>query len=170
MGEFYPFISESKLTLSSKKKNIANQNGICYNASRQKGNGKSIWTKNEASNRVPAQLGASSFLFTMAKHPPGYLLLLSFLSSHLQTRWQTTPAITVTKKEIATSIQTPPPVVRGWQDNKAIIQQSFEYSIRILRKRNPKDLVIWGFFCNSEQISSVDKGTRSSVHRFVCLR
>ena len=80
----------------------------------KKGKSKSIWTKNEAPNRVPAQFGASSFLFMVAKHPPGYLSSLLFLSSHLQTRWQTTPAITVTKKEIATSIQTPPPVVRGW--------------------------------------------------------
>jgi len=109
---FELLLSELRESKKNLKKNIANQNGICYNASRQKGNSKSIWTKNEVSNRVPAQFEASSFLFTVAKHPPGYLLSLSFLSSHLQTKWQTTPAITVTKKEIATSIQTPPPVAR----------------------------------------------------------
>ena len=68
--------------------------------------------KNEAPNRVPAQSEASSFLFTAAKHPPGYLLPLLPLSSHLQMRWQTTPATTAAKKEMRTSIQTPPPVAR----------------------------------------------------------
>ena len=105
---FVKWIRESK---KNQKKYIANQNGIFYNANRQKGNSKSIWTKNEAPNRVPAQFGVSSFLFTVAKRPPGYLLSLSFLSSHLQTRWQTTPAITVTKKEIATYIQPPPSII-----------------------------------------------------------
>jgi hypothetical protein len=33
----------------------------------------------------------------VAKHPPGYLLSLSCLSSHLLMRWQTTPAATVTR-------------------------------------------------------------------------
>lgn len=66
-------------------------------------------TKNESPNRVAAQSGDSSFLFTVAKHPPGYLLPLSFLSSHLQIRWQTRPAATVTKKESTASTKTPPP-------------------------------------------------------------
>lgn len=38
------------------------------------------------------------FSFMVAKHPPGYLLSLSFLSSHLQMRWQATPAPTETIK------------------------------------------------------------------------
>lgn len=39
--------------------------------------------KNETPNRVPAQSGASSFLFTAAKHPPGYLLSSWSPSNHL---------------------------------------------------------------------------------------
>ena len=44
------------------------------------------------------------FSFIVAKHPLGYLLSLSYLSSHLQMRWQATPAITVTIKASSTSI------------------------------------------------------------------
>ena len=54
--------------------------------------------KNESPNRVTAQSGDSSFLFTTAKHPPDYLLPLSPLSSHLQMRWQTTPDPGITRK------------------------------------------------------------------------
>ena len=49
------------------------------------------------------------FSFILAKHLVGYLLSLSLLSSHLQMRWQITPAKTATTKEITISIWTPPP-------------------------------------------------------------
>ena len=101
--------------------NIAKRNRICYNASRQKSDCKSIWTKNESPNRVTAQSGDSSFLFMVAKHPPGYLLPLSCLSSHLPMRWQTTPAATVTRKVMMISIWTPPPIVGCRLDNIGII-------------------------------------------------
>ena len=64
-------------------------------------------------NRSSVQSGDSSFLFKVAKRPPGYLLSnVSLLSSHLLMRWLTTPAATAIKKEIMTSMKTPPPVAR----------------------------------------------------------
>ena len=68
------------------------------------------------------------FSFILAKHPVGYLLSLSFLSSHLQMRWQITPAKTATTKEIAISIRTPPPCCRvsvRQHGNYIIIQFAF---------------------------------------------
>ena len=80
-----------------------------------------IGSENETPNCAATRSGASSFLFTVAKHPPGYLLPLSSLSSHLQMRWQATPAVTATKKVITTSIRTPPPVAGyRWDNTKTI--------------------------------------------------
>ncbi len=50
--------------------------------------GKKLWRsivdeRNEPPHRVTAQFGGSSLLFTVAKHPLGYLLSLWSLSSHL---------------------------------------------------------------------------------------
>lgn len=61
------------------------------------------------------------FSFIVAKHPLGYSLSLSCLSSHLLMRWQTTPAATVTRKVTINSMQTPPPVAGYRLDNKSII-------------------------------------------------
>ena len=47
----------------------------------------------------------SSLFISVVEHPPGYLLSLSCLSNHLQMRWQVTPAVTVTKKVIATFME-----------------------------------------------------------------
>ena len=80
-----------------------------------------IGSENETPNCAATRSGASSFLFTVAKHPPGYLLSLSCLSSHLPMRWQTTPAATVTKKLISMSIESPPPVAGYRLDNIDII-------------------------------------------------
>ena len=79
--------------------------------------------------RIP-QLYASTvegffFSFIVAKHPLGYLLSLSLLSSHLMMRWQTTPPITVIKSDMSISICTPPPVVGYRLNNKAIISCYF---------------------------------------------
>ena len=38
--------------------------------------------RTKSPNRVTAQSGDSSFLFTAAKHPPGYLLSLVFCTSN----------------------------------------------------------------------------------------
>ena len=83
---------------------------ICYNSDRQKEIASPSGQRTKSLNRVAPQLRDSSFLFIVAKHPQGYLLSLLLLSSHLQMRWQTTPAVTVIKKEIAITIQTPPSV------------------------------------------------------------
>ena len=61
--------------------------------------------KNESPDRSSVQSRDSSFLFIVAKHPPGYLLPLSCLSSHLLMRWQTTPAVTVTRNVKNNSMQ-----------------------------------------------------------------
>lgn len=67
-----------------------------------------IGSENETPNCAATRSGASSFLFTVAKHPPGYLLSLSCLSSHLPMRWQTTPAATDTRNVAIISIGSPP--------------------------------------------------------------
>ncbi len=77
---------------------------ICYNAIRQKVMMSPFGRKNESSDCNGVQSRDSSFLFIVAKHPPGYLLSLSCLSSHLLMRWQTTPAATVTRKVMMISI------------------------------------------------------------------
>ena len=55
--------------------------------------------------------------FLVVKHPPGYSLSLSFPSNHLHMIWQTTPAVTETKKVAITSTKTPPPCCRVSVDN-----------------------------------------------------
>ena len=77
---------------------------ICYNAVRQKVMMSPFGRKNESPDRNGVRSRDSSFLFIVAKHPPGYLLSLSCLSSHLLMRWQTTPAATVTRKVMMISI------------------------------------------------------------------
>lgn len=94
-------------------------------------------TKNETPNRVAPQSGASSFLVTAAKHPPGYLLSFeSRLSSHLLMQWLSTPAITAIKKERMTSIQTPPPVA-GYRTDRlcgqSICYAAFRAAARLCR-------------------------------------
>ena len=84
-------------------KYIAILNCICYNASRQKVNRISIakeWSPRQCCSTVEGFF----FSFMVAKHSPGYLLSLSFLSSHLQMRWQATPAPTETTKVNSSSI------------------------------------------------------------------
>ena len=94
---------------------------ICYNAIRQKVMMSPFGRKDESPDRNGVQSRDSSFLFVVAKHPPGYLLSLSCLSSHLLMRWQTTPAATVTRKVMMISIWTPPPVVGCRLNNIKII-------------------------------------------------
>ncbi len=55
-------------------------------------------------NREATQSGDSFFSFIVVKHPLGYLLSLSFLSSHLTMRWQITPPATVTKRDMSISL------------------------------------------------------------------
>ena len=59
--------------------------------------------------------------FIPAKHPVGYLLSFGSLSSHLTMRWQSKPPMTVTKKEITTSIQTPPPCCGFWWATRKLL-------------------------------------------------
>ena len=104
---------------------------ICYNADRQRNVENSMQAKNESPDRNGVQSGDSSFLFIVAKRPLGYWLPLSCLSSHLLMRWQTTPAVTVTRNVKNNSMQTPPPVAGCRLDNTSIItyQQIIFYHV-----------------------------------------
>ena len=105
----------------AKEKYLAIRICICYNAVRQKVMMSPFGRKDESPDRNSVQSRDSSFLFIVAKRPPCYLLSLSCLSSHLLMRWQTTPAVTVTRKVMMISIWTPPPVAGCRLDNIGII-------------------------------------------------
>lgn len=95
---------------------------VCYNAIRQKDMSIHMY-KERIPQLYPNTVEGFFFSFVVAKHPLGYLLSLSLLSSHLMMRWQTTPPITVTKSDMSISICTPPPVVGYRLDNKPIISR-----------------------------------------------
>ncbi len=82
-----------KMLLKMKRENInlhiEKEICICYNASRQKAITFQCEQRIESPSRVGAQSGDSSLLFTVAKHPPGYLLSLWSPSNHLMMKWQT---------------------------------------------------------------------------------
>jgi hypothetical protein len=96
--------SPVKFLFCEKEMYLAIKISTCYNAIRQKVMMSPFGRKNESPDRNGVQSRDSSFLFIVAKHPPGYLSSLSCLSSHLLMRWQTTPAATVTRKVMMISI------------------------------------------------------------------
>ena len=70
-------------TKYSRGKHIANIFRICYNASRQKSDNKSMWTKNEIPQPYSRTVEGFFFSFIVDKHPLGYSLSLRSLSNHL---------------------------------------------------------------------------------------
>ena len=70
--------------------------------------GKRKWQVHLDKRRIPEPccnaVWGFVFSFMVAKHPPGYLLPLSCLSSHLLMRWQAKPAATVSKKDSTYSV------------------------------------------------------------------
>lgn len=101
---------------------LENKNCICYNVGRLKESISPCGRKKRTPEPCYRTVRGFFFSFTVAKHPLGYCLPLSFLSSHLQIRWQRLAA-TVTKKEIATSMKTPPPAAGYWLGNIEIISR-----------------------------------------------
>lgn len=84
---------------------IAFQNCVCYNAGRQRN--VTIFHAGKERSPQPCCSTVEGFFFSfiVAKHPLGYLLSLSCLSSHLLMRWQTTPAETDTRNVTKNSTQ-----------------------------------------------------------------
>ena len=100
MGFYDIFMTNAKeIHKNTGIRHIDLQKCICYNCHRQKSNYAFI-AKNEAPGCTGTTIRGFFLFFRMVKHPSGYLLSSSFLSSHLQMRWQVTPAATVTKKVI----------------------------------------------------------------------
>lgn len=84
----------------------------------------------KAKTQRVAALWVFFLCFIVAQNQANYRLWLS--SSHLQTRWQTTPAITATKNETNGSTLRPPSCYQYQGGNKSIIPSIFPYAMPIL--------------------------------------
>ena len=69
------------------------------------------------------QLFGGSYVLFVTLNQADYRLLLP--SSHLQIRWQTTPAMTAAENDISISISKPPPCYQYRGSNKYIISFYF---------------------------------------------